>query len=298
MDGILKRGLGLFALVLMACGESKFNNGVVAYAGKSGISDFAPELWLEGNTFKGSFSDDYKVFYFFRKLAPEVETYIPYRSIFENGKWEAPIVMEYYNKTQSYTYQLKVPNSNTLLFMSNARTKKDTTEIPNYNFWQIELLNDRFGEPKELGYENLVQNYNSQPCITNRGSLFFTSDLPDWSKTLSYKMRLIGDTYSEPELFMPVNRWRRNKDWSVYEFCMSPEENYMIISIQDNTEDRPSVDLYISHFKRGEWTYPHKLGHDINTEETENFPTITNDGKYLLFTRAFSQFKIVSTKEL
>jgi len=111
-------------------------------------------------------------------------------------------------------------------------------------------------------------------------------------------MELKDEKYLEPELFEPVNNWRNIKDWTVYEFCMSPDEDYIIVSIQEKNKDGTSVDLYISYFNYGKWTFPKKLGNEINSNETENFPTITNDGKYLVFTRAFSELKIIPTKQI
>ena len=287
--------LSLFFFIT-SCSDKKVINALTQFEDVNSISDFAPELWINGNTFKGSFSDDYNTFYFFRKVAPDIEEYIPYQSNFNEGKWEAPEIMKFYNDENSYTYQLKVPKRNKLIFLSNKKTKKDTTQNPNYNFWEIELMDNKYASPQEVGYENLIYNYNSQPCITNNGTIFFTSDLPDWSKTLSYKMELKDEEYLEPELFEPVNNWRKIKDWTVYEFCMSPDENYIIACIGSTNEGVNSIDLYISHLKDGKWTIPNKLSDKINSKETENFPTITNDGKYLIFTRAFSEFKIVSTK--
>jgi hypothetical protein len=111
-------------------------------------------------------------------------------------------------------------------------------------------------------------------------------------------MELKNEKYLEPEPFEPVNNWRKTKDLTVYEFCISPDENYIIASIHDKNTDENSVDLYISYLKDGNWSFPKKLSDAINSKETENFPIITNDGKYLIFTRAFSEFKIVSTKQI
>ena len=283
----------MFFILIISCNKVKTINGLTNYRGINKVTDFAPELWIKGNTFKGTFSDDYKTFYFFRKVAPETEKYVPYKSSFVNGKWEEPKTMPFFNEENSYTYQLKVPKTNRLIFISNKRTTKDTAQRPNYNFWEIELTNDTYTNPKELGYESLIYNYNSQPCLTKNGTLFFTSDAPDWSQTFSYKMELKDGKYSEPELFEPVNNWRKNSHWTVYEYCMSPDETYIIVCIMDKSQDEPSTDLYISYLKGSQWTEPHKLGNEINTGETENFPTITNDGTYLIFTRAFSEFKIV-----
>ncbi len=284
----------LFSLV--GCIQDTPINGLSQYQKLDSVSNFAPNLSIEGTTFKGSFSDDYNTFYFFRKETPGVEKYVPYTSQFENGEWQAPKIAGYYNDTYSYTYQLKVPGTDALFFLSNQKTKNDTSTSPNYNFWKTEIANGALGKPKEFEYESLIYNYNSQPSITNDGTLFFTSDTPDWSKTLSYKMELHNGTYSEPELFEPLNSWRNNKDWAVYEFCVSPNKDYIIVCIQDNTNDSPSADLYLSRMENGNWSYPQRIGHGINSPETENFPYITPNGKYLLFTKAFSEFKIVPIK--
>ena len=300
MNKIAKSTLFILVLLISSCNQNQTINGISQLKNINSVSDFASELWIKENTFKGSFSDDYNTFYFFRKFAPEVEKYVPYKSKFINGKWEEPIIMDYFNDKHSYTYQLKVPSSNKLFFLSNKKTKNDTTLNPNYNFWEIELEDNRNNEPKEIGYQNLIYNYNSQPCISKKGTLFFTSNSPDWSETLSYKMELINKEYGEPQLFEPVNNWRNNEDWIIHEFCISPDEDYIVVCIQKKNDNKEvselSTDLYISYLRDRKWTYPIKLGNEINTNATENFPTITNDGKYLMFTRAFSEFKIVSTK--
>lgn len=286
----------LYILLSTSCSLGKEYNGLSQYQDRELVSDFASELWIKENTFKGSFSDDYKTFFFFRKVAPDIEKYVPYQSNFIDEKWEKPQIATFYDEKNSYTYQLKVPNTNQLYFLSNKRTKGDTTSVSNYNFWATELINNEYSKLKEFGYSNLIYNYNSQPCITKNSTLFFTSDLSDWSETLSYKMEFLDGKYTEPTLFEPVNNWRKNEDWTVYEFCVSPNEDYLIVCIEDKAYHTPSIDLYISYFKDNSWTYPKRLDHEINSFETENFPTITNDDEYLVFTKSFSEFKIIPTK--
>lgn len=293
--------LPVFAIYLFVagCGNQKTTHELVQYQNIDSLSIFAPELWLENNTYKGSFSDDYKTFFFFRKLTPDQEKYIPYQSTFEGGKWSQPKVAEYYNDSYSSTYQLKVPGADKLIFLSDKRTKMDTAHTPNYNFWSIEQSNGIYGSMEELGPQNLIYNYNSQPSLSKKGTIYFTSDTPDWSETYSYRMRLINNKYSEPEPFEPVNKWRENRDRTVFEFTMSPDEDYIIVCIQEKSDTGVlNTDLYISFLENTGWSLPKKLGNIINTAETENFPVITADGKYLIFTRAFSQFYIIPIDKL
>ena len=283
---------------LLGCNKQVNNHGLTEFINATAVSDFAPELWLKDNTYKGSFSDDYKTFYFFRKKSLELEKYIPFQSFYINGKWTEARIPGYYDSAVSYTYQLKAPKKERLVILSNERYQSDTSEIPNYNFWTIDNA-EKATLPKEMSYKSLMYNYNSQPCITSNGSIYFTSDAPDWSATYSYKMKRDRKGYSEPELFEPVNRWRgEHPDWIVYEFCMAPNEDYLIVCIMDKSELNPSVDLYVSYLENSQWSTPIKLGVEINTKATENFPVITADGKFLIFTRAFSEFKITPISTL
>ncbi|MEX0316041.1 MAG: hypothetical protein AB3N18_17815 [Allomuricauda sp.] len=285
---------------LTSCLEKEIENGLTPFKELNSVADFAPELSMEANTFKGSFSDDYNTFYFFRKKAPETEKYIPFVSHYSNGKWSDPTILDYFDEENSYTYQLKVPNKRQLLFLSDQKMDKDTSQQKNsnYNFWSTEILESDFGTPKAFTYKELIYNYNSQPCIAEDGTIYFTSDAPDWSETYSYKMEPTSEGYAEPELFDAVNRWRANKDWTIFEFAISPKEDCMIICIQDQVLDNFSTDLFISFLKDNSWTQPRKLGKNINSSETENFPIFTRNGEYLLFTRGFSSFKIVPTTQL
>lgn len=284
---------GFLLILLTNCQETK--HGLSKYDEIDSLTEFAPELSIPDNTFKGSFSDDYNTFYFFRKIAPGVEKYVPYQSTFRDGTWEEAVIPDYYDEEYSYTYQLNIPDSEKFVFISDMPTASDTSSRPNYNFWTLDKLS---GHIEELGPKELIYHYNSQPSVSNKGTIYFTSDTPDWSKTESYKVNISNGIYGEPELFEPVNAWRDNENWTVFEYAISPNEDFMIVCIQEDAGEGLNADLYISYQENESWTMPEKLGNSINTSETENFPVITMDGKYLIFTRAFSQFYIIPTSRI
>lgn len=289
----------VFASLILGCETKELIHGLRTYANLDSVTRFAPELAIKGNTYKGSFSDDFTRFYYFKKSDSVSEKYIPYQSRFKKGKWSPGEIMPYYNSKQSYTYQLNIPGSDQHIFISDMRTAVDTTAHPNYNFWSASNTHGSWGSPEELGPHDLVLNYNSQPCITKDGTIYFTSNTPDWRTTLSYQMDFVNGIYQEPTLFEPVNNWREKENWVVYEYCMAPDKSYLIVCIQKKEgQEHLNTDLYISYSTDGVWTSPKRLGSSINTTETENFPYITPDGKYLIFTRAFSQFNIIPIKQL
>ncbi len=66
---------------------------------------------------------------------------------------------------------------------------------------------------------------------------------------------------------------------------ISPNEDYLIFQ-SHRSGGFGQADLYISYKKEdGSWTNPRNLGPKINTSEFENAPSVTQDGKYLMFTR-------------
>lgn len=279
-------------------GPLERKNSLTGFENETKAALFAPNLAIEGNTYKGCFSDDFNTFYFFRKAAPDVEKYIPYQSVFQNGKWSEPTLAKYYDEKNSYTYQLKIPGSDELVFISNLKTKNDTSAVPNYNFWSITESENAWENLKELGPQKLIYNYNSQPCITTDGTIYFTSTSPDWRNKISYKMEKRDGKYQEPEIFEPINNWRKKENWRIHAFSVSPNQKHLIVCVQQKNETVFNTDLYVSHFKNGAWTFPKKFGDSINTMTTESFPHFTQDGKFFLFTRGFSQFYIIPTESL
>ncbi len=66
--------------------------------------------------------------------------------------------------------------------------------------------------------------------------------------------------------------------------CIARDESYLLFE-----SDRPGglgqADLYISYNENGVWTEPRNLGFPINSEQIEDGPFISPDGKYLFFNR-------------
>ena len=96
-----------------------------------------------------------------------------------------------------------------------------------------------------------------------------------------------GGNYSEP-CPLPVEINSKYHDLTPF---ISPDERFMIFS-----SNRPGAigdfDLYISHRNKDNrnngdsiWTTPQNLGPKINTSDSERFPGMSPDGKFLFFTR-------------
>lgn len=286
------------AFLSFSCQTKESVNSLTSHSEDDSLMVFAPELSLQGNTYKGSFSDDLNTFYFFKKDTTGTSFFIPYKSDFKDGQWSPAEEVGYFDKQYSYTYQLMIPNTDQLIFISNMRTANDSSEYPNYNFWSVTKSGDNWSKPEQFGSSSgeLISNYNSQPSISNNGSVYFSSFTRDYRSQDPYKMELVDGEYKKPRVFKAVEKIRNISGWKVGPFAMDPDEKFMILTIKE--DDNQNDDLYISYSKDGDWTAPSKLDDSINTIDKEGFPYLTPDGKFLIFTRAKSQFYIVPTKQL
>jgi hypothetical protein len=257
-------------------------------------SPFIPELALKGNTYKGCFSSDYSTFYFFRHKTPDNEDYRILQSTFSENKWSDPEEVIFSDSSSDLYPMTSTIEADKLFLLSYRRTPADTSKKPNANFWYSIRTTGDWGRPIPFEQAELIYNYNSQPCMTKSGNIYFTSDTPDWSKTLTYKMEYKDGVYGRPILFDFVNHLRATDTTKTYwEICVSPAEDYMIMTISEKGKE---AKLYLSVKNQETWTTPIYIGEIIKEDMSGNFPYITQDGKFLIFTREFSSFYILPTK--
>jgi hypothetical protein len=255
---------------------------------------FLPELTLKGNTYKGCFSNDYSTFYFFRHNIPDHEDYRIFQSTFSVNKWSEPKEIIFSDSSSDLYPMTSTIEPDKLFFISYRRTPTDTSKKPNANFWYTTTANSDWQKPTPFEQTDLIYNYNSQPCITNTGNIYFTSDVPDWSKTLTYKMEYKDGTYEKPTLFDYVNHLRiTDTTKTFWEICVSPNEEYIIMTISEKGKE---AKLYLSTQNQETWSTPIYIGDIIKEDMSGNFPYITKDGKFLIFTREFRSFYIIPTK--
>ena len=255
---------------------------------------FAEELALPNNTYKGSFSHDYKAFYFFRKQTPDTEDYRIFQSSFLGHQWKEPNLIDFSDSNSDIYTMVSSIQPDTLFFTSYRRLPGDTSTKTNSNFWFSVMQQGRWGNPKPIILPGLVQNYNSQPSMADNGNIYFSSTSPDWNTTWTYKMEYRDGVYQTPVLFDFVNNLRSTDTTHTYhEICISPKEDYMIMVISKRGQEPK---LFLSNFRSGIWQSPRDLGELVNADMAGNFPYITRDGRFLIFTKKFSAFYIFPTK--
>lgn len=119
--------------------------------------------------------------------------------------------------------------------------------------------------------------------LTDKNIAYFTSERERGTSALHgdiYRSELQdGKFINLTKLPPPINTNYNDSDPLI-----ARDESYLIFH-----SNRPGGygehDLYISFNKNGKWSDPQNMGKDINTVGWEMAPTLTPDGKYLLFTR-------------
>lgn len=118
--------------------------------------------------------------------------------------------------------------------------------------------------------------------LSNANTVYFTSEREEGTSALHgdiYKAEIAGDYFVNlTKLPEPVNTKYNDSDPLI-----APDESYLIFH-----SDRPggygNHDLYICFNNKGSWTVPVNMGAAINSAGWEMAPSLTPDGKYLLYT--------------
>lgn len=172
-------------------------------------------------------------------------------------------------------------DGNTLYFMAVLAPKEG--EQWQSDIYKVKKTARGWSNPQRL--DTTVNSRASEwhVTMTNDSRIYFISEREKGTNALQgdiYKADWVdGKFVNRTKLPYPVNT-----DFNDSDPLISPDERFLIFH-----SDRPGGfgqhDLYITFNEKGEWTEPINMGKGINTEEWEMAPSLTPDGKFLLFTR-------------
>lgn len=199
----------------------------------------------------------------------------------KNGKWSTPRRIPM-NKKYSYNDPFLSQDEKRLYFMSNY-APNDQPPKSGSDLWYIEKENDTWSDPKNLGHPINTNQNEFYISLSQNKALYFSSN---------------RDTHSQSDYGIYVSRYKNgkyrtprrlgeeiNSNYFDVDPFIAPDESYLIFS-SSRPGGEGKGDLYIS-FKtqKGTWTKAKNMGSKINTEEHEFCPFVSQDGKYLFFTR-------------
>ena len=176
------------------------------------------------------------------------------------------------------------PDGGTIYFISRQMLDEERGAYPLEDaperIWYATRTSEGFGQPHLVSVDFTNYPTHWQFSVAESGNLYFTSraQAPGGSADI-YVAEYNGTTYSEPRpLGAGINS-------GINENCpfIAPDESYLLFTRHDQRNGY-NPDLFLSHRKSdGSWTEARPLPPPINSEDTELYPVVTPDGKYLFF---------------
>ncbi|UZR98499.1 TolB family protein [Chondrinema litorale] len=185
----------------------------------------------------------------------------------KNGKWSDPEIAPFSGEYADID-PIFSPDGARVYFTSRRPVNKNDPDKGDTNLWYVDVLEDNFGEPKQVSpaiNNDKNQAYNS---VTKNGTIYFHSR--DSISTDIYRAVLKDNNYMVVKLDSTINTI--NNEAEPY---ISPNEDYMIFA-SNRPDGFGGIDLYISFNNNGEWTTPTNLGNKINSMNDDFAPCLSS----------------------
>ena len=161
------------------------------------------------------------------------------------------------------------------------------------DIWVMEKGPDGWSEKKKIGSPLNTDMMEFFPYLSKNNTMYLQGFSEGTQNSFAiFKSEFINGEFTNKKPLSSVI----NSEYLDRTPCVDPEETFLIFS-STRPESMGSGDLFIS-FKTsiGSWDTPINMGPDINTEEFEQFPGLSPDGKYLFFTRGYGDIYWVDAK--
>lgn len=217
---------------------------------------------------------------FFTRRQPDSDNEI-FTSKLIDGDWTTP-QLAFFTLDEGWDFEPHINPAGDKLYFGSVRPHPDSLYPGGLYQWVSEKTGNRWGEPipLEAPFDNRFVMYLTSSAT---GNLYFTSMEEDDKMEDGgiYSSRTEGEDYKEVSRMGNAINFRGK--WIAHPF-IAPDESYIIYDGEQDSGFGES-DLYISFNIDGEWSEAQNLGATINTDQTEMCPTVSPDGKYLLFHR-------------
>lgn len=287
------------ALAAVACSDSSDRTALLepqlalAQSPPDEATIFAPGTISDHRwQYRITFTPDGKTAYYtvsenFFPATRQATIMVSYRQ--HDGTWSAGVPASF-SGTYPDIDPFITPNGQRLYFSSIRPL--DGMAKPDLDIFFVERTPDGWGEPVRLGEEVNSVLDELYPSLSAAGTLYFASGpfgpTPDADWDIYYAERA-GSGFSPRRPIdaintdLPYSPTDPTADWE-----FNPE-----VSVDGRTLVFTSLrpggygfgDLYVSHFRDGEWSAPENLGPEVNTADDEFHPTLSRDGRTLYFAR-------------
>ena len=255
------------------------------YLGQS-LPEMEPEIFAEGvvstgmNELNSVFSPDGTEFYF--SIAAGPMHWVIMASYLRDGRWTKPEAVDFTGPYSAVDMAFS-PDGKRLYYCSNRPASGSGEANETVYIWYVERTDGGWSEPVNPGSPINSEEHEFYPSLTNDGTMYFQSRRPGGPGPGDiYRSRLVDGEYLDAELLpSPVNTADSEGD-----ALIAPDESFIIITGRaTQPPETRNYDLFVS-FRREDdtWTERISLGERVNSDQGENCPVLSPDGRYFFFT--------------
>ena len=244
----------------------------------------APLLCTEGNINTGFNERDFamspdgtELFYTLQSPQGAFQT-ILYLTKDRQGKWSKPGIASFAGKYSDLEPAFS-PDGRKLFFSSNRPLTG--TAVKDFDIWCVEKIDNKWGEPKNLGEPVNSSDDEYYPSITLSGNLYFTAAYKNSvGKEDIYLSVFDNGKYKEP---VPLDTTINSTTFEFNAF-VARDEQYIIFTSYGRIDDKGRGDLYMSTKDvMGNWQPAKNLAF-LNSDRMDYCPFVSFDNKNLFFT--------------
>jgi len=227
----------------------------------------------------GVFTPDFREFYFTVRHKADYTAILYIR--YEDGLWRYPEVVGF-----SGVYQDADPfitEDGCRMFFASTRPVEQDGAAADWNIWFVDRIDGVWQEP--IFYSHNTNRNERFPTVSSRGELFYSVD--DNSSLVTYDFLATNIWMAQPD----SDGWQMpqilsgsvNSEWADYTPLISEDGQFLVFA-SNRAGGKGASDLYYCmRLSDGTWGEAINAGPEVNTSESEHYPSFTPDGKFLLF---------------
>lgn len=244
---------------------------------------FAPGALPEGKAFSAAFTPDGQtVFFTLRDRATGVIALMVSRHV--GGRWGTPEPAPVARGWAAMDPFVTRDGARLYFSWAKPRPGMRADTAADYDTWVADRAADGgWDTARHVGDAPHSRDSDMYPALTREGTLYFDSMRPGLpARRNVWRARLTGDSYGAAE---PLPLAINDSAAGASNPYVDPDERYLIFS-SARAGGRGRSDLWIAYRRSdGSWGEPRNLGPRVNSSDVEFCPTVSPDGRWLLFSR-------------
>ncbi len=249
---------------------------------------FAPGVIPEGRAFAAALTPDARTLVFTYSVRAERVLEL-WTTRFENGRWTPPRQAPFARGFRAADPFLSRDGRRLYFSWDRPRPGMAADTSVDFDTWVVErTASGAWGEARHVGDAAHSPASDMYPGVARDGTLYFDSMRPGLpARRNVWRARLVNGAYGAAE---PLPREINDSTAGASNPYVDPDERYIIFTSARAGSVGTNADLWISYRKPdGSWGEPRNLGPRVNTPASEFCPTVSPDGRWLLFSRIRSE---------